>query len=174
MPRTIATAFRASIDASYSAQVAPIFCTITHVGLATPIRVVSDSVDYWYGGVRFVGLMFSLSLLTDGERPPRGAIQIPNVDREISNAILAMATPAGCKIEIIDTGYFGAVDVSTTPPQRVQSSAPVPEYVADNLKLRNISGDALTVQAELGSCDLSTEPWPAIRSTKNFLPGLYR
>lgn len=49
-----------------------------------------------------------------------------------------------------------------------------PIITADNLFLKNVRCTAQTVEADIVALELSVEPFPGVRATKNLLPGLYR
>lgn len=166
--RTLAGSFRAAIESSNSSEVVLIFATITHPTLIAPIFVNSDIKNYVLGGNTYFGTAMSVSLLSDQISAPSAKISIPNVDRAIGEAVLALRTSPQIKLEV-----YARSDFDTSDP-RVAIGTPTVEYSAPLLFLRNVSCDALGFTADLNSYDLSSEPWPAIRSTKNRLPGLYR
>ncbi len=133
---------------------------------------VSDVVDYIYGGVRFIGFPFELEILSDDERQPRGRVTVQNVDRAIGRALMSLSSSPRLKFEVISDSQFGEKSVSLNARPEIGSAAV--EYVADYLALRNVTIDALTLSADIESYDYTSEPWPAIRSTQNRLPGLHR
>lgn len=168
--RVISTTFRNNIEASQSGEVAILFATITHPALEAPITVNSDIVDYLYNGVTYTGTGFHMSLLTDDDNPPTAKAAIPNVDRIIGEAILAAnsISPPRLKIEV-----FAKSDFTDAIP-RVAIGTPTVQFSAPELFMRNFAVDAISISADIFSYDLSTEPWPSVRSTKDRLPGLYR
>lgn len=169
MPRSISAELKAELLQPQTGTLVLLFATITHPSLALPIRVVNDVKDYVYGGETFAGFPFSLTLLTDGEGPPTGAITIQNVDRRVGGTVLALRSPPRLKLEVLSSTDF---DMDADP--RVPLGTPVVEYEADWLYMRNIRADSTAIQAELSSLDPVSVPWPAIRSVKNRLPALYR
>lgn len=180
--REISTAFRNAIEASASGEVVLVFATITHADLPQPIRVVSEDfggvsfnkgepLNYKYEGNLFLGCPFLIELLTDDDQPPRGRVTVPDVDRTIGIEVMALIDSPRIKIEILKLSDFtDAIDIDNA---RNPVGTPVPEYVADLLYLKNVSGDAVAVQAELQSFDLVGEPWPLTRSTSDRLPALF-
>lgn len=162
------TPFRNSVEASSTAEVYILFATITHPDLSAPIPVNDDIVDYVYKGLLYRGAAFSMSLVTDDDSPPRAQASIQNVDQSIGDAIIALASPPTIKVELLLKSDF----TDDLPRQPIGS--PQPEYVADMLTLRNVKCDVMTMTADLTGLDLSTEPYPSIRSTQERLPGLYR
>lgn len=179
--RTLTAAFRNSLEASVSSEVVLVFATITHASLTT-IRVVSEDhggvshyegeiINYRYGGELFLGCPFMIDLLTDDDRPPRARIAVPDVNRTIGIEILALADSPRIKIELLKLSDFSAaIDVDNA---RNPVGTPTVEYVADYLYLKNVSGDAVMLQAEIQSYDLVGESWPLTRSTQDRLPALW-
>jgi hypothetical protein len=166
--RVITADFRDTLEAQASTDVIVIFATITHPELSEPITVNSDVVDYVYGGYTYRGCAFALSLLSDDEQPPRAQVSIENVDQAIGNAIRAIADSPSIHVQIMVKSDF------TDDDPRAAIGTPNVEYDAPYLKLRNVKVDAMTITADIVGYDLTTEPWPAIRSTQDRLPGLYR
>ena len=166
--RTVAGPFRTAIESSNSSEAVLIFATITHPDLFAPIYVNSDIKNYVLGGNTYLGTAMSVSLLSDQTNAPSAKISIPNVDRAIGEAVLELRTSPQIKLEV-----YARSDFDTSDP-RVAIGTPTVEYSAPFLFLRNVTCDALGFTADLNSYDLSSEPWPLIRSTKSRLPGLYR
>lgn len=168
MTRTISSGFRDFAEASEGQDVIVLFATITHPALLEPITVNSDIADYILGGVTYLGVAFSLVMLTDDDNPPRASVAIQNVDQAIGEAVLALTSSPSIKIEI----YLKSDFDNSTPRNPI--GTPSPEYVAQSLLLQNVKCDAMTLTADLMGFDLTTEPWPAIRSTQERVPGIYR
>lgn len=182
--RAISTGLRAAIDATSSSEVVLVFLTITHDDLATPIRLVSEDengvsynsgaiINYNLGGYLHYGCPFSLALLTDDERLPRGQLTFVDPEREFGLAILSIVDSPRLKFELykLSDWTVGSYDSNNA---RSPSGTPLPEYKADYLFLKNVSSDGILIQAEVASYDLVGEPWPKIRSTHERLPGLFR
>lgn len=166
--RTIASTFRTELEASNSSEVVLVFATVTHPDLDVALCFNSDVKNYLYNGQLFLGVAFSISLLSDDINPPQAKVSIPNVDRSIGEAVLGLSTSPRIKIEV-----FAKSDFTDDDP-RVPVGTPIVEYSAPSLFLKNISCDALGFTADIYSYDLASEPWPSIRSTPERLPGLYR
>lgn len=164
--RTLGAAFRGELESVFSGEVIVCFVTIDHTDLLVPIRVNSDIVDYVYNGDTYTGAAFAISLLSDNEQAPRLQASINNVDRIIGETVLALTSAPRIKIEL-----FAKSDFTDAIP-RVASGTPTVEYSAPHLFLRNVSCDAMALSGDVVGYDFSTEPWPAIRSTPDKLPGL--
>ncbi|WP_018456799.1 DUF1833 family protein [Bradyrhizobium sp. WSM4349] len=183
MPRSLSQGYRNELEASRSAEVTLVFATITHPDIVDPIRVVSDVVDYMRVlndlagapvSVRYIGIPFDIELLTDGDAPPRGKITIQNVDQAVGAAIEDMSDSPRLMLEILALSDFGDIEIIDDRRTRQPLGTPTIEYSAAHLSLKNITGNAISVSADITVYDVQREPWPGIRTTQNRLPGLYR
>lgn len=181
--RAITTSFRNGLQASSSEELVLVFVTVTHTDLVTPVLIVSEDengvswqngeiVNYRYGGNLFQGCPFAIELLTDDDRPPRGRIVFADPERRFGIELLPLVDSPRLKIELLRSSDFDTnydADNARNP-----IGSPMPEYVASHLFMRNVSGDAMMLTAELMSYDMVGEPWPKIRSTIDRLPGIFR
>jgi hypothetical protein len=170
MPRTLTTTFRNNLEASANPDIPVLFATITNPLLADPIRVVNDVVDYQWQGELYIGFPFMIELVTDSDRPPSAKIRMQNVNGVIGRMVQRLKTTSRIRLDVIASSEFA----DPVANLRIEIGTPTVEYTADMLRLRNVNGDAMMVEGELWSFDMSREPYPAIRTTKNRLPGLYR
>lgn len=167
MTRPITSSFRTTLEAANAADLAIIFATITHPDLEAALTVNSDIADYVLGGVTFLGTAFSCALLTDDDQPPKATVSIQNVDRAIGEAVQLLSSSPKIKLEIYARSDFDG----GTP--RLPVSTPSVQYSAQGLFLTNVTCDAMGFTADLTTYDIASEPWPAIRSTVDRLPGLF-
>ena len=167
MPRTIAAGFRDAMEASFSSEVLVWFATVTHNDLDVPITVNSDVVDYNYNGSLYRGCGFQFVFISDDDQPPRGQIVIENVDQIIGETLIALTDSPILHMQLMAKSDFDE-NIPRNP-----IGAPIVEVDAPLLKLRNAKGDVMQITADVYGYDLTTEPWPSIRSTKSRLPGLY-
>jgi len=58
--------------------------------------------------------------------------------------------------------------------QKIMFGDPEPIITAEGLYLKNVRCTAQVIEADISSLELSVEPFPGLRATKNILPGLYR
>ena len=168
MTRPVSARMRDALEAPFSSEVLVFFATIDHPDFIAPIRVNSDLVDYSYNNAIYIGCGFALSLLTDDEALPKAQASIPNVDRRIGEAVLALRSAPSIKIELLSREDFD----DSTPRQPI--GTPIVEYSAPQLFLANVTADASVMTADIVGFDLVNEPWPAIRSTHDRLPALYK
>ena len=192
--RTIASTFRANIEASNTSDFPVIFVTVSHPNLDTPLYFNSDIRNYLLNGITYIGAALEISLLSDDVNPPQAKVTIPNVDEEIGDVVLAMTTPPRIEMDVYAASDFDSGSpanplsgnilmedgVSTILMEdgvstfQLENPQPVLQYSAPYLFLQNVQCDAVSLSADIRSFDLSSEPWPSIRSTRDRLPGLFR
>lgn len=176
MPRYVSQADRNAIEASSGEDQPLLFLTITHADLEDPVRIVNDigtvngkPAEWVFGGETFIAFPFSAELLTDTDAPPRGQLEVANVDRAIGEAILAISGPPSVEIVAVLPSEF---DTSAHPRTEIGTASRI--FTATGLKLRDVEVDAVSIRGTIMSIDDTAEPYPATRATKALLPGLYR
>ena len=170
MPRNISTTFRQATEARYEGSIPLIFLKLDHSQLIEPICVVSDIADYIYDSQTWMGnLPFEVELVTDTDSLPRARLRLQNVDRRIGEVVRALTSPVEVVVKVLSSDDF---DLNHNP--RTPFGTPTVQYEANSLLLRDIKGDSLALEGSLSVIDPTTEPYPAVRATKNRLPGLYR
>lgn len=202
MPRALSQNFRRDLEEPRSNEMLVILLAIADPTLAEPILVANDVVSYNYNGAIYLGFPFEFELIDDSSsgRIPTGRIRIQNVDRQIGEAVLNLTQSPTVTITILASSDFGNIDSDGVRSPRFLSSSslllagggshillstgglvelsgssevvPTVEYEASNLMFTNISINAMEVTAELISFDMTSEPWPAVRTTTDRLPGL--
>ena len=166
--RTLSGGLRDTLEATGPTDILVIFATIYHPSLLVPITVNTDIVDYNYNGHIHSGAAFEISFPSDDDSLPQAKVMVPNVDRRIGETILSITDAPRIKIELLVASDFD----TSTPRQPI--GTPTPEYVAPELYLRNIQCDAVQFTADIFGQDLTTEPWPKVRTTPEFTPSLFR
>lgn len=169
MSRAVAVAARADLENPSSAHALLGFLTITHPALAAPLCVVSDVMDYVFGGALFIGLPFGFKLLTDNDTAPVTQLRLQNIDRRIGQALQAMTGRATVKLQLLSSADF---DLAQNPRVEVGTAAVI--YGFAHFTLRDVSVTASEVTGDVILQDYSTEPWPHVRATQDRLPGLFR
>jgi hypothetical protein len=171
------------MEATDSSEVFIWLATITHDDLADPIRVASEVpgvvaykngaiVNYKYGSDVYLGCPFRLEFVTDNEQAPRGRVIVPDPTREIGIEILLLSSSPRISFRLVKLSDY----TTTFGPdnERIPTGTPTSEVYVTGLFLRNVTGDALQVQADLTTWDISTEPWPKYRVTADRLPWVQR
>jgi len=167
--REIPTAIRQDIEAQATPYIPLGFLTITHDNLVTPIRVVSDTMDYVYESNNYDGVLFGFSIVTDNEESPRAELRLSNVNKKLSKAIRKISGRAKMSLVVLSSRDF---NLSVDP--RVATGTPDIMYQFDEFELEKISVNAGQVSGSLAIRDFSRESWPSIYATRSRLPGLYR
>lgn len=172
MPHSFASAFRNDIEASASGHPRqPILATISHPLRPDPVRLCSDNCDYVLNGARYLGVSLGVQVLSDGDGPPSGRLTVANIDGSAGKIALAFRDSPRVRLELYHAADFAEYDAEQDA--RVAIGTPAPQEVQDWIRLKNVRGDVVSVEAEIGTFDYSSEPYPAIRSVQEDLPGLY-
>lgn len=176
MSREIAADLRTALEEPRSAEYVVVMLRIEHDTLTFPILVANDVVNYVVGDETYLGFPFKMEVIGDTGQVPRGNVQIQNVDRRIGEAIVNLTTPPRVSILMFAQSDFSdplsaSPGVAEDTRYELQEGT-TPEYEAHHLIFGNITVDAMQVSAEITSFDMTNEPWPAIRSTADRLPGL--
>lgn len=131
--------------------------TIAHASLDTPIRLVSDTQDLVRANGTFLAFAFEVALPDQADDTlPRVVLRIDNVDRSITDAIAALASPPTITLEAV-----------------LASSPNTLEAGPFALTLKNVTYDALVVQGQLAFEDVLNEPFPKDAFTPAAFPGLF-
>lgn len=168
MPRSLNLTFLTGILAPQTGNMPVVLATVSHPDFAATRRFNSDNVDYVYGGNTYLGVSLGIGLLTDDDRPPRGTIRMVNVNQLVGLEMLGISTPAALALIVVNSVNFTSAD------PRASIGSPPKLYEATNLILRNVRGDAMFVEADIESIDVTSQPWPYITATKARTPGLFR
>jgi hypothetical protein len=157
MSRALTAAVRRALFAPETEEAFLILLTLSHPGLAAPLRVTSDAVDTDSRGETFAACPFDLALPDDSDaRAPRARLSVDNVDRAIVQAVRSLESPPAVLIEI----------VRAAAPDTVEAR------FAD-FRLVNVTYDAHLVQGDLCVEDFTTEPFPAAIFSPSLFPGLF-
>lgn len=167
--RAIAGTVRDDLEREASPSSMLGFLTIEHPSLVEPIRVVSDVIDYVWGGVTWTGLPFDFAQLSDEESAPTAEIRVQNVDRRIGTTLRALPDRATLRLDILTSADF---DLSVEPRQEVGTALPV--YSFSNVEMVDVSANAVEVSGRVFLRDPTQEPWPGVFATQSRTPGLFR
>jgi len=130
--------------------------TITGEDLPATLYLACNNEDVLSNGNTFVATSIEGVLPEDSlDEQPKAKIQIGNVDRAISDALLTVSQPVFVKIQV----------VLSTAPDDVQLEI-------DELQLRNFQYDALFLSADLHPHDILSQQIPADRYDATQFPGM--
>lgn len=167
--RTLTESFRRSIDRQET-EIFPIaFITLRHKSLTEPVRIVSNSENMIVAGNEYIGFEFSITILTDNDRPPRAQLEVQNVDRKIGAILLDIYDPPELELQIYSSDQF---DESVIPHVAFDVDATF-EYQALNLYLVDVSISGDTVSGVLKTWEYTQETYPSVFATEDRTPGLY-
>ncbi|HEY4775019.1 MAG TPA: hypothetical protein VIH40_09380 [Xanthobacteraceae bacterium] len=182
MPRILATPRRNSLEASATGAVDLILLRIAGPGIHDPIGVCNDVVNFAHEGVIYFGLAAELMLLSDADQPPRASCRLANVDGVIGRFVRTLTASPRLRLQLAcaddwhaaltDSGEVDAGGEAILARQPI--ATPAIDYEADWLRIASARIDALSVDCDLASFDLTAEPWPAARATPDRLPALFR
>lgn len=170
MTRDITSDQRADLQAASSPHALLGFLTITHRNLNSPVRVVSDPLDFVVDGNLFIGCPFEFQLLTDEDAPPQTQIRIQNIDRRIAEAVRQVTDRAVMALEARSTADF---DLSVVPRVEIGSGV-APIYAFRHFDLVDVTVTALDVTGTLMLRDYAQMPWPGKSATQSRTPALFR
>lgn len=170
MSRSLSTAARRAAWAQQTDAVFIILVTITHDGLAEPVRVASagvtgvttdddgNPVPYTErGGERYVQYPFRFELPEDrDDQAVTARIEIDNVDRMVVEAVREIQGSPEVTVEV----------VLSEDPETLEAGPWV-------FELQSAEYDALTVSGTLGYEPLLSEPYPAHTMSPATMPGIF-
>lgn len=177
MPRDLIASHRTSLEEPAGEDQPLVFIEFTHAELTTSIRVVNDiatsggaPVQYQFDGKNFTAFPFSVRLLSDDDGPPRGRLEIQNIDQSIGEALREITTPVQLQIWVFVTDEFDL----TVNPRLAKYATLTPIWTATSLTLREVEADAMWLSGTIQSLDDTGEPYPGLLTSEALFPGLYR
>lgn len=157
MSRNITSTSRAALYAAETGEAFLILLTLSHAGLAAPLRVSSNSTDTVSRGDTYIAYPFDITLPDDDEgHAPRARLVIDNIDRQIVATLRQIESAPTLRIEIVR-----AADPDTI------------EAVFDDFRLVNVVYDSQVVEGDLSIEDYTSEPYPAAVFSPSLFPGLF-
>lgn len=166
MSRTLGSNLVSETYSQEMSEVVIVLITITHPDLSEDIRVSSDptitlssgSLGTTSNGNDYVQFPFELILQEQSDNLlTRAKLKIDNISREIIQAIRTAANePPKVTIQI----------VLASDPDTVEMEIP-------NLKLNNVTANALTVEGELQSSIIQAEKYPSNTVNQALFPGVF-
>lgn len=156
MPRAVSNAFWEQVTKRDGDDPYMVAVEISHPVLSDPIRAICNDVDVTIGGNIYIGMFFDVKLPSETDQTTKGELVVQNVDQRIGRVIKT----------ITDWATLRIFTVLRSDPSTVQQ-----DY--RHLTLRKIKVNALTASGEVWGHDISGEPCPARRATKEATPGLW-
>jgi hypothetical protein len=103
MPRNYSRSFQEKTNSTSADEAPLILLEISHADLVTPIRVVNDTQELIHNGDTFVAMEFGIVEPDDLEQgESRGAIEVDNVGRELTDWLEASNGGQGATVRIIE------------------------------------------------------------------------
>jgi hypothetical protein len=131
--------------------------TINHSDLGSPIYVVNNTEDVVSNGNTFLGYPFYFELPgEDAESLSQVTLTITNVDKLLVAGVRSIATPLDVKLQV----------VLASDPNTIEAG----DF---DMKVRDVTYDALTLSGRCNFNDLLNEPYPAGTYTPADYPGLF-
>lgn len=169
MSRPIDADAKVALEAPESVDALLAFLVVTHPALPTPIRVVSDVMDYVVDGQTYLGLPFKFGILTDVEGQPQTELKMQNVDARIGHALSGLNDRAKVTLTIRSSADF---DLSRAPRVEIPGGSALYQFA--DFDLIDVTGTVSDLSGRVMLRDYSQEPWPGQRCTQSRMPGLFR
>jgi len=167
--RVIAATVRDDLERETSPYAILGFLTVEHPSLPVPLRLVSDVIDYVWGGVTWTGMPFDFAQLSDDETAATAEIRVQNVDRRIGQALRALPDRATLRLDILTSADF---DLAVEPRAEIGTALAI--YSFSHVELVDVTANPVEISGSVFLRDPTQEPWPGVSATQSRLPGLYR
>ena len=157
MSRSLSTTAKQAIFTQETDEVFLMLLTINHSDLGSPIYVVNNTEDVVSNGNTFLGYPFYFELPgEDAESLSQVTLTITNVDKLLVAGVRSIATPLDVKLQV----------VLASDPNTIEAG----DF---DMKVRDVTYDALTLSGRCNFNDLLNEPYPAGTYTPADYPGLF-
>ena len=157
MPRTVSLPALQAMLAQNTSAVFLELLTITHPDLASPLRLVNNTVDIESNGNTFSATAFAGTLPNDLEkRAPAASLSVSNVDQTIITALRALTSAPTFTLAVV-----------------VAESPDTYEYGPIDLELTDYQVNAQTISMRLSLEDFTQRAYPALQIDPVNFPGLF-
>jgi Domain of unknown function (DUF1833) len=156
MTQNMTPTFWSQIARSAQEEQMLLLLTFTHVGLATPIYVANDTVDYTIGGITYAGWPLEFQFPSAAQGSAKGSITIQNVDRRIGDTVRDLKGKIG----------FSYFLVYKSEPQNIIQQQ-------SGFYLANVEVHASFVKGDIVGRGNIAVGWPSGRATPARTPGLH-
>ena len=167
--RVLPADIRADLEAVTSPDVQLVFVRIDHPNLASPLRFVSDALDYMRDGQLWTGVLFGAKLPSETDEAPAATLSIPNTDPMIGMALRTLVERAWITLDVCSSVDF---DLSVEP--RLPLGPVRRIYPAVRYELVDITCNPAELSGRLMTRDFAQEPWPRVFATQDRFPGAHR
>lgn len=159
MPRIVSETALAAMLAQQTEQIFLICLTISHTSLASPIRLVNDTLELETSEGTYLPFPFMAVLPEDSEETITGiTVRIDNVDQRVIEALRSITTAPTMTMSV-----------------RLRSTPDTVEAGPYVFQMKSAVYDAQTIDATLSfEEDFLTEPFPKDSFTPQTTPGLFR
>ena len=158
MPRSYSAEYKSTLAKVSMEETPLILLEIDHPDLASPIRVVNDTLNLTSNGNEYIAFPFNCILPDDYEnRLPRAILSISNVGRDL--------------MQWLETSDGG--NGATARFQQVMRSRPDQIEWEITMSLFNVTANNLEVSAELGFENLFAKPAASISYRPETARGLF-
>lgn len=152
------------------------FIELFHPTVARRVRIVDD-IEHSYlwnpdpleANLEWIAIPFNGGLFGDTDQPPKAKIITANVDGRFSAMLNKIQSEIHVALYVLSSEDF---DLTVAPRMPIGT----PTIISTMKRVRAVRArhESLSVELELRSFDLSNEPWPRNRATKDVLPVFYR
>lgn len=158
MPRQVSVNALIALLAETTPKTFVVTLKITGEGITDPIHLVNDVLPLTVGAVVYDPFPFEVVLPTDdADKPPTARIRISNVSQLLVDEIRIL--PQAPTFEL-------AIRLTDTPDSI--------EYGPWALDASSASYDINTIEIDLRMRDFAVEPFPYLRYTPNYFPGVFK
>ncbi len=161
MARNTSTLFKTMVNAQETGEVLLALVIIDHPSIVGgPLRVVQDLQDLTSNGNVYTAFPFQVTMPADtDEGPAKVMLTLDNIDRQMTVAIRSISPDSSPSVTI-------QLVVASTPD--------VVEIEMAGLTLRNITGDAFTIEGELRMDEEDLIAFPEGAFTPQHFPGVFK
>lgn len=158
MPKSVSTTYQEKVNSTGANESPLTALEITHVDLATPIRIINDNQDLVHLGDTFAAMAFRITLPDDSDGGlPRAELSVDNVGKEMMQWIESSAGGQGAQVRII---------------QLLRSIPDTVEWEI-TMDLTNVKATMFEVTGTLGFDDLLNKPAVTLTYRPDTAPGLF-
>lgn len=157
MPTSISNAQRHKVnqDPILPADAHLILLEFQEDGVSTVHRSVRNNEDITHNSNTYVATRIGVNLPSSGDQEPSCSLEMSNLSREPGKAINRAKGLVGCRMKMIDASLPDVAIIDTY----------------NLMVLRRVSGNSISIKADLGSRCSFDEPVRPRRITRQYFPG---